>query len=67
MASFTKEVNLRLAKLPLLFNGPLANRRLTPLVKEVTVVQHVRSVPQKLCQKHNPNYMTDAALTARLK
>ena len=34
MASFTKEVNERLAKRPLVINGRLANRRLTSLVKE---------------------------------
>ena len=37
LASFTKEVNPRLAKRPLVFNGRLANRRLTSLVKEATV------------------------------
>ena len=38
VASFTKEVNSRLhvANGPLVFNGPLANRGLTPLVKEAT-------------------------------
>ena len=35
MASFTKEVNPRLAKRPLVFNGRLANRGLTSLIKEV--------------------------------
>ena len=34
MASFTKEVTLRLAKRPLVANGRLANRWLTSLVKE---------------------------------
>ena len=34
VASFTKEVNLQLAKHPLIFNGHLANRGLTYLVKE---------------------------------
>ena len=38
MASFIKEVNPRLAKRLLVFNGRLANRGLTSLVKEVTVV-----------------------------
>ena len=33
---FTKEVNLRLAKRPLKFNGRLANRGLTSLVKDAT-------------------------------
>ena len=37
MASFTKEVNPRLAKRPLKTNGRLANRGLTSLVKEATV------------------------------
>ena len=36
MASFTKEVNPRLAKRPLVFNGRLANHGLTSLVKEAT-------------------------------
>ena len=34
VASFTKEVNSRLAKRPLVFNGRLANRGLNSLVKE---------------------------------
>ena len=34
MASFSKEVNLWLAKCPLVFNGRLANRWLISLVKE---------------------------------
>ena len=38
--SVTKEVKLRLAKCPLIFNGRLANRGLTSLVKEVTVVNY---------------------------
>ena len=36
VASFTKEVNPWLAKRPLVFNGRLANGRLTSLVKEAT-------------------------------
>ena len=36
VASFTKEVNPRLAKRPLKTNGHLANRGLTSLVKEAT-------------------------------
>ena len=36
VASFTKEVNSRLAKRPLVFNGRLANLGLTSLVKEAT-------------------------------
>ena len=38
MASFTKEVNQRLAKRPLKTNGRLAKRGLTSLVKEATDV-----------------------------
>ena len=38
VASFTKEVNPRLDKRPLVFNGRLANRVLTSLVKEATGV-----------------------------
>ena len=41
MASFIKEVNPRLAKRPLIFNGRLANRGLTSLVKEATVHEWV--------------------------
>ena len=36
VASFTKEVNPGLAKRPLVYNGRLANRGLTSLVKEAT-------------------------------
>ena len=36
VASFTKEVNWRLAKCPLKTNGRFANRQLTSLVKEAT-------------------------------
>ena len=36
---FNKEVNWRLAKRPLVFNGRLANRQLTPLVIEATGVR----------------------------
>ena len=36
VASFTEEVNPRLAKCPLVFNGRLANRRLTSFVNEAT-------------------------------
>ena len=35
-ALFTKEVSSRLAKRPLVFNGRLANRELTSLVKEAS-------------------------------
>ena len=36
VASFTKQINQRLAKRPLVFNGRLANRWFTSLVKEAT-------------------------------
>ena len=39
MASFTKEVNPRLAKRPLKTNGRLANRELTSLAKAATEIQ----------------------------
>ena len=39
VASFTKEVNPRLPKRPLVFNGRLANRGLTYSVKEATVTR----------------------------
>ena len=38
VASFTKEVSLRLAKRQLVFNGRLANHELTSLVKEANVL-----------------------------
>ena len=38
VVSFTKEVTPRLAKRPLKINGRLANRGLTSLVKEATVI-----------------------------
>ena len=40
VASFTKEVNWRLAKRPLVFNGRLANRQLTSLVKEADQLEN---------------------------
>ena len=43
VASFTKEINPRLANRPLIFNGRLANRGLTSLVKEATVCCPARS------------------------
>ena len=45
MASFTKEVNPRLAIRPLKTNGRLANRGLTSLVKEAT--EHRRGINQR--------------------
>ena len=48
VASSTKEVNPRLAKCPLVFNGRLANRGLTSLVKEATGLQII------LQEKSNP-------------
>ena len=45
VASFTEEVNPRLAKLPLVFNGRLANCGLTSLVKEATGVQQSLVLP----------------------
>ena len=41
VAPFTKDVNPRLAKRPLVFNGRLANRGLTSLVKEAAGRPHV--------------------------
>ena len=40
VASFTKEINPRLAKRQLVFNGRLANCGFTSLVKEATVRRH---------------------------
>ena len=42
VASFTKQVNLRLAKRPYKMNGRLANRGLTSLVKETTGVSELK-------------------------
>ena len=39
VASFTKEVNSRLAKHPLIFNGHLANGKLTSLVNKATAAR----------------------------
>ena len=51
VASFTKEVSPRLAIPPLIFNGRLANRGLTSLVKEATggngFVQYLTHVPHQ--------------------
>ena len=47
VVSFAKEVNPRLAKRPLVFNGRLANRWLTSLVKEATGVKEL-TTPQSL-------------------
>ena len=44
VASFTKEVKPRLAKHPLVFDGRLANRGLTSLVKEATWVPFTNMV-----------------------
>ena len=44
VASFTKEVNLRLAKSPLKTKGCLANRGLTSLVKEATGVNELNKM-----------------------
>ena len=41
MASFTKEVNPRLAKRPLKTNGILAKLELTSLIKEATGLKHI--------------------------
>ena len=41
VTSFTKEVYERLAKRPLIFNGRLANRQLTSLIKEATGVNEL--------------------------
>ena len=48
MASFTKEVNPRLAKRPLVFNGCLANLGLTSLVKEATDNQELNNSKMQL-------------------
>ena len=45
VVSFTKEVNPRLAKRPLVYNGRLANRGLTSLVKETTVATYGTKIP----------------------
>ena len=42
LASFAEEVNSRLAKCPLVFNGRLANCGLTSLVKEATGLKFTR-------------------------
>ena len=51
MASFTKEVNLRLAKRLLVFNERLANRGLTSLVKEAIWASFTEPAYAQLCQE----------------
>ena len=53
MASFTKEVDWRLAKCPLVFNGHLANRQLTSLVKEATGGHfNIKMLPYQYMNSH---------------
>ena len=49
LASFTNEVNSRLAKRPLVSNGRLDNRGLTSLVKEVQIAHQIRYQCSTLC------------------
>ena len=51
ITSFTKKVNLRSAKHPLVFNGCLTNRGLTSLVKEATGHQHTAVSSLKLLKQ----------------
>ena len=44
MGSFTKEVNPRSAKRPLVFNGRLANRGLPSFIKEATCIGRMRDI-----------------------
>ena len=53
VASFTEEVNQRLAKRPLKTNGRLANRGLTSLVKEATLAFTI----QMIIATPNPNFV----------
>ena len=55
VASFTKEVNPRLAKRPLIFNGRLANCGLNSLVKEATDVW-ARPGRQGWANRQQPGY-----------
>ena len=50
VASFTKEVNRRLAKRPLKINGRLANSQLTSLVKEATG-RRIRPTEDQYCKR----------------
>ena len=50
VASFTKLVNPRLAKRPLVFNGRLGNCGLTSLVKEVTVTKALSGQIEAYCK-----------------
>ena len=58
VASFTKEVNPRLAKRPLKSNGPLANRGLTSLVIEATGSLNNHIVLKFDRHLHNSAYQT---------
>ena len=56
VASFTKEVNQRLAKRPLVFNGRLANRGWTSWAKEATGDVFLKYMSQSSCSlqwRHN--------------
>ena len=68
VASFTKEVNRPLAKRPLVFNGRLANRELTSLVKEATGLHpnngHQSDMSYPLSDiDHQVNYLTTTSIT----
>ena len=52
-ASFTKEINSRLAKRPLVFNGRLANRGLISLVKEATDFSFPKRWSNRMPNPHN--------------
>ena len=59
VVSFTKEVNPRLDKRPLVFNGRLVNRGLTSLVKETTGVNdHISDIKSyiQMNMKYNTDY-----------
>ena len=56
VASFTKEVNTRLAKWPLVFNGRLASRVWTSLLKEVPGLDGLTFSMSQLNDSHNGYY-----------
>ena len=60
VASFTKEVNPRLAKRPLKINGRLANHELTSLVKEATAVR------RRTLISHNLTFITTTQMNHRV-
>ena len=63
VASFTEEVNPRLAKSPLVFNGRLANRGLTSLVKEATGGTGSGNIPENVRESEGNGFRSSHMFT----